>query len=179
MPKTPDKSCAYSFETKRMYYGDMPGDRRDLVEVCGGGGEVCIIAPWSNPSKELDENGAKTTCGQIVRMGHVTLIGIRRFRGRGREEPSFAADRGINGAGVRALPGAFGQKAAYLVRHGLAESAGRGRLERQSCALACKRRRARSRPARLRKADAGPRAPRPAREGALPALPRKGGQAAP
>jgi len=130
MPKTPDRSCAYSFETRRMYYGDTPGDRRDLVEVYGDGGEVYIIAPWSNPRKELDENDAKTICRQIVRIGHVPFIGIWHFKGRRCEEPSFAADRGISGAEVRAVPGACGQKAACLVRHDLAESVSRGWLER-------------------------------------------------
>lgn len=127
-PKTPGRSCSYSLETRRMYYGDTPEDRRDLVETYGDGGTVYIMAPWSNPRKRLDENNAKTICRQIARMGYVPFIGVWHFRGRMHEEPSFAADHGISRTKVRAMLEAFGQEAAYLVRYDGAESVGVGQL---------------------------------------------------
>lgn len=127
-PKIPGRPCPYSLETRRMCHGDSPEDRRDLVETYGDGGTACIMAPWPSPRKSLDENDAKTTCGQMALMGHVPFIGVWHFRVKMHEEPSFAADRGISRAEVRAMLEAFGQEAAYLVRYDGAESVEVGHL---------------------------------------------------
>ena len=62
MGKIPGKSCPCSLETRRLHYGENPEDCKDLVETCGDGEAVYTIAPWSNPRRSLDENGAKTIC---------------------------------------------------------------------------------------------------------------------
>jgi len=44
------RSCSYSLETMRFYYGDAPEDRINLVETYGDGKVVYFLAPWSNRS---------------------------------------------------------------------------------------------------------------------------------
>jgi len=45
------KSCSYSLETMRFYYGDNYQDRISLIETYGNGTEIYILAPWTNNSK--------------------------------------------------------------------------------------------------------------------------------
>jgi len=58
----PGKSGSYSLETGKFYDGSIPMDRKDLVELYGDGRTPCIIAPWSDPKKELGRDGAEETC---------------------------------------------------------------------------------------------------------------------
>lgn len=120
----PNKSFSYSLETRKLYDGDMPKGRKDLVELHCDGGTLYIIAPWGNPQKELDENGACEVCEKIIGMGYVPFIGIWNYKGQRHEEPSFAIDHGVSKHGVWRLLEKFGQDAAYCVRHDRAESVG-------------------------------------------------------
>jgi len=119
------KSCTYSLETGKFYDGDMPKDRKDLVELYGDGGTLYIIAPWTNPEEELDEDRARDVCENIVGMGYVPFIGIWHFGGRLHEEPSFAIDHGITEKEAHEMLARFGQMAAYRARYGRAERIGR------------------------------------------------------
>lgn len=65
------KSGSYSLETRKFYDGSVPEDRKDLVELYGDGRTLYIIAPWSNPKKELGRDDAEEICERIVGMGLV------------------------------------------------------------------------------------------------------------
>ena len=109
------RSCPYSLETMRFYYGDSPEDRINLVETYGDGKAVYFLAPWSNRRRMLRDTDAYTICSGIISMGHVPFIGIWHFEGRVYEEPSFAINHGISEATVKRLLKKFKQKAAYRV----------------------------------------------------------------
>lgn len=119
--KPHNKSCTYSLETRKFYDGDIPEDRKDLVELYGDGGTLYIIAPWTNPEETLDEETAKDVCDSIVSMGLVPFIGIWHFEGRRYEEPSFAINHGITEEEIQGMLVELGQIAAYRVRYEHAE----------------------------------------------------------
>lgn len=111
------KSGPYSLETGKFYDGGILKDRKDLVELHGDGRTLYIIAPWSNPKKELERDDAEEMCERIASMGHAPFIGIWHYVGRRHEEPSFAIDHGITRPEVWSLLEKFGQTAAYCVRY--------------------------------------------------------------
>ena len=122
------KSCSYSLETMRFYYGDSHDDRRCMLEAYGDGRTVYILAPWTNDRSTLGDSDAQRVCGNIVSMGYVPLIGIWNFKGRVYEEPSFAIDHGVSEATVRDLLQEFSQEAVYRITPDHAESLGRESL---------------------------------------------------
>lgn len=109
------RSCSYSLETMKFYYGDVFEDRMGLIETHGDGRTVYILAPWTNDMDVLEDSVAHGVCNNIISMGYVPFIGIWDFKGRVYEEPSFAVDHGITEADVRRLLGKFGQRAAHRV----------------------------------------------------------------
>lgn len=123
--KPPGRPCSCSPETGKFYEGEIPEDRKDLIELHGDGGPIYIIAPWSNMDEKLREDGAEDVCAWIVRMGHIPFIGSWYFEGRRCEEPSFAIDHGISEAEVRDMLDRFDQVAAYRVRYDGAETVDR------------------------------------------------------
>jgi len=123
-----EKSCSYSLETMRFYYGDVLEDRQDLLETYGDGRAVYILAPWTNDKSVLEDEDAHRICENIVSMGHIPFIGIWSFKDRIYEEPSFAINHGITETAVRNLLREFNQKAVCRVTAERARSIDRNDL---------------------------------------------------
>lgn len=122
------KSCSYSLETMRFYYGDIFEDRMGLLETYGDGKTVYVLAPWTNDKNTLEDEVAHVICGNIISMGYVPFIGIWHFKDRVYEEPSFAIDHGISEHTVRDLLKKFDQKEVYRVTPDRAQSIDRDSL---------------------------------------------------
>lgn len=113
--RTGGKSCSYSLETMRFYYGDVYEDRMSLLETYGDGRAIYILAPWTNNGNYLRDSTAHVICANIVSMGYVTFIGVWHFEGHVYEEPSFAVDHGMSGTTVKSPLKKFNQQAVYRV----------------------------------------------------------------
>lgn len=113
--RTAGKSCSYSLETMRFYYGDVYKDRMSLLETHGDGRTIYILAPWTNSKRYLGDSAAHMICANIIPMGYIPFIGIWHFEGRMYEEPSFAVDHGISAPTVKGLLKKFSQQAVCWV----------------------------------------------------------------
>lgn len=109
------KSCSYSLETMKFYYGDVYEDRMSLLETYGDGRSIYMLAPWTNNKSYLRDSVAHVICTNIISMGYIPFIGIWYFEGRMYEEPSFAVDHGISESTVKDLLKKFNQRAVYRV----------------------------------------------------------------